>query len=109
MNEIEYLSEYYSKYDKDSRLAPKHGQVEFLTTMRYISQYLMTGMRVLEVGAATGRYSHALAKNGFQVDAIELIEYNIDIFKSKTTPDERISVRQGNAVDLSFFIMTLLI
>ena len=102
MNTYEILSNYYSAYDEDGRLASRHGQVEFLTTMRYIDRYLTPGMRILEIGAGTGRYSHALAQRGYRVDAIELVEHNIEIFKSKTLPDEPVTVTQGNALDLSF-------
>lgn len=96
------LSEFYSNYDEDGRLLSRHGSVEYLTTMRYIEKYLQPGMRILEIGAATGRYSHALARMGYQVDAVELVEHNIEIFRKNTLPQERVTVRQGNAVDLSF-------
>lgn len=103
METFEALTQYYGSYDEDGRLLSKHGSVEFLTTMRYIEKYLRPGMRVLEIGAATGRYSHALAQRGYQVDAVELIQHNIDIFREKTLPGETVTVRQGNAKDLSFF------
>lgn len=103
METLKALTEYYSGYDEDSRLRSKHGMVEFLTTMRYIEKYLKPGMRILEIGAATGRYSHALAQQGYAVDAVELVQHNIDIFREKTQPGENVTVRQGNAKDLSFF------
>lgn len=102
METLEALTNFYSGYDEEGRLLSKHGQVEYLTTMRYIQKYLQPGMRILEIGAATGRYSHALAQMGFEVDAVELIQHNIDIFKEKTQPGERITIRQGNAKDLHF-------
>ena len=98
-----YLKEYYNNYDEDGRLASRHGSVEFLTTMRYIEKYLKSDDRILEIGAATGRYSHTLARNGYEVDAVELIERNIEIFKQNTQPNEKITVTQGNAMDLSGF------
>ena len=103
MEVLELLSNYYGGYDEEGRLLSKHGQVEYLTTMRYIEKYLNPGMRILEIGAATGRYSHALARMGYEVDAVELVQHNIDIFKEKTLPGERVTIRQGNAKDLSFF------
>lgn len=102
METFSALNEYYSNYDEDSRLLSRHGSVEYLTTMRYIEKYLFSGAKILEIGAGTGRYSHSLAKKGYEVDAVELIEHNIDVFKSKITPEEKISIRQGNALDLSF-------
>ena len=68
-----YIIDYYNNYDEDSRLSPRHGTVEFLTTMRYIEKYIKPGSRVLEIGAGTGRYSHTLARLGYTVDAVELV------------------------------------
>ena len=103
METFKALTEYYSGYDEDNRLRSKHGMVEFLTTMRYIEKYLKPGMRILEIGAATGRYSHALAQKGYEVDAVELVQHNIDLFREKTMPGEKVTIRQGNAKDLSIF------
>lgn len=103
MDTIQALTEFYKEYDEDGRLQSKNGMVEYLTTMRYVEKYLKPGMRVLEIGAATGRYSHALARNGYTVDAVELVQHNIDIFQKNTQPGEVVSIRQGNAKDLSFF------
>lgn len=98
-----WLMSFYESYDENSRLSSRHGSVEFLTTMQYIQKYLKPGVRILEIGAGTGRYSHALAQKGYQVDAVELLEHNIRIFKENTLPHERISITQGNALDLSGF------
>lgn len=103
METNQYLIEFYNSYDEDSRLAPRHGSVEFLTTMRYIEKYIKPGDRVLEIGAGSGRYSHALARQGYAVDAVELVEHNIQVFKQNTQPQENITVTQGNALDLSAF------
>ncbi len=81
----------------------KHGSVEFLTTMRYIDKYLKPNDRIIEIGAGTGRYSHALALKGYEVDALELVQHNIDVFKQHTQQSERITVTQGNALKLSSF------
>jgi len=100
---VEYLNEYYSNYDEDGRLTSRHGSVEFLTTMRYIEKYLKPGDRIIDIGAGTGRYSHALARNGYAVDAVELIEHNIEIFRENTRLGENVTVTQGNATELSGF------
>ena len=96
-----YLVDYYNTHDEDIRLISKHGRVEFLTTVKYIEQYLKDGMKIIEIGAATGRYSHYFAQKGFEVDAVELIEHNIEVFKTKTLPGENVRIKQGNALDLS--------
>lgn len=114
METLKALNAFYSNYDEEGRLLSRHGSVEYLTTMRYIEKYLKPGMDILEIGAATGRYSHALARMGYRVDAVELVKHNIRLFNEITQPGENITIRQGNAKDLSFygdgtFDMTLLL
>lgn len=96
-----HLVDFYNRIDEDSRLLSKHGRIEFLTTVKYVEKYLKDGMKIIEIGAATGRYSHYFAQKGFEVDAVELVEHNIDIFKANTKPGEKVNIRQGNALDLS--------
>lgn len=103
MKATQYLIDFYNNYDEEQRLASNHGMVEFLTTLRYVEKYLKPGDRVLEIGAGTGRYSHALARKGYRIDAVELIDHNIEVFRSNTLSNENISVVQGNALDLSAF------
>lgn len=101
----EILNNHYSNdYTEDDRLIKdKTHQVEYITTLKYIDKYLKKGDRVLEVGAGTGIYSLGLAKRGYQVDAIELVNDNLNILKSKITPDMNINAIQGNALDLSMY------
>ncbi len=103
MNTFKALSGYYENYDEDGRLRSKHGLVEFLTTMRFIEKYLTKDSRIIEIGAGTGRYSHALAQKGYHVDALELIPHNIEIFRKNTLDNEAVTITQGNALDLSEF------
>ena len=105
MNErLETLSNYYSTdCSEDTRLLSRHGQVEFILSTNYIDKYLKPGDKILEVGAATGRYSLHYANMGFDVTSIELVQSNLDILKSKITPDMIIRAEQGDALDLSRF------
>lgn len=104
MNTSEELKKYYSTHDENARLNSRHGNVEFITTVRYVEKYLMPDMKIIEIGAGTGKYSHYFAQNGYHVDAIELIEHNIEIFKQLTQENEPITVTQGNALDLSHIV-----
>lgn len=103
MNAFDYLNGYYTTHDENGRLLTRHGQVEFLTTMKYIEKYLTAGARIIEIGAGTGRYSHTLARMGYTVDAVELIEHNIELFRENTEDGENVTITEGNAVDLSAF------
>lgn len=95
------LNDYYSSYDEAGRLASRHGQVEFLTTLRYVERYLRPGMRLAEIGAGTGRYTLYLARQGYAVDAVELIPHNLEQLRAQLTPELRVRAMQGNALDLS--------
>lgn len=101
----EILNNHYSNdYTEDDRLIKdKTHQVEYITTLKYIDKYLKDGDRILEVGAGTGIYSLGLAKRGYQVDALELVDDNLNILKSKITSDMNINAIQGNALDLSMY------
>ncbi len=101
MNRTEALNNYYGIINEDARIKNGHGRIEFLTTVHYIEKYVKPGMKILEVGAGTGIYSHYFAHLGYEVDAVELVEKNIAIFKQNITSDEKISITQGNAVDLA--------
>lgn len=97
---MNFLENYYTTHDEDGRLLSQHGQVEYITTQKYIHEYLRSGS-ILEIGAGTGRYSVSLAKEGYNVTAVELLEHNIEILRQKLEGTETITVLQGNAVDLS--------
>ena len=101
--EAQSIDDFYDRYDEDARLKRRNGQVEYLTTNTYIHKYLKRGDKIIELGAGTGAYSIPLAKEGYDVTSIELVEHNLDILKSKITDDMNIKAHRGNALDLSRF------
>ncbi len=96
------LEQYYNKFNEEKRLSSRHGQVEYITTMKYIHKYLedMPQAAILDIGAGTGRYSIALAQEGYDVTAVELVKYNLGILKSKNSS---VKAYQGNALNLKRF------
>lgn len=96
------LEKYYNKFCEEKRLTRKHGQVEYITSMKYIHEYLgeNKSARILDVGAGTGRYSVQLANEGYDVTAVELVKYNLGILKSKGSS---VKAFQGTALNLSRF------
>ena len=99
MNAIE---KYYSNYNEEKRLTSKNHLPEYLVTMKYIEKYLFPGAKIAEIGSGTGRYSIALAEKGYDVTAVELVDHNLNILKSKSKTHHNIKIYKGNAVDLSF-------
>ena len=70
--------------------------------MKYIHEYLPADrpkekIKILDIGAGTGRYSVALANEGYDVTAVELVKYNLGILKSKKSS---VKAMQGNALNL---------
>lgn len=72
--------------------------------MAYIHRYAKTGSKILEIGAGTGRYSVALAKEGMNVDAVELLENNLIVLKENSRGISNLHSYQGDATDLKRFV-----
>ena len=100
----EILQSFYGQSDEDSRLQrTRHGQLEYRTTMAYIHRYADQASKVLEVGAGTGRYSIALAKEGMEVTAVELVESNLAVLRENGRGIACLTSCQGDATDLAQF------
>lgn len=101
MNENKLIT-YYNKFNEDKRLTTKHGMIEYLTAMKYINHYLkkMNNPKIIDVGAGTGKYSIALAEQGYDVTAVELIKHNLRVLEAKNS---NVKAYQGNATNLSRF------
>ena len=101
MQDNDYLNDYYNEYDEDGRLLNNRvGRVEYLTTRRYLDPLLTEGCKIAEIGAGTGRYSVTLAKEGYDVTAVELVPHNLNILRSKLDGSENIRTYLGNALEL---------
>lgn len=102
------LEQYYNKFNEEKRLNSRHGQVEFRLSMKYIHEAIgeisktnetlrPQDIKILDIGAGTGRYSVALAEEGYDVTAVELVKYNLGILKKKNS---NVKAMQGNALNL---------
>ena len=108
MDEIE---KHYNKFNEEKRLTRKHGQVEFITSMKYIHKYLdilakennindKSEIKIMDIGAGTGRYSVALSDEGYDVTAVEYVNHNLGLLKAKKSA---VKAYQGTAVNLKRF------
>lgn len=104
MERTEIINMIYSGQDENTRLTrSRHGQLEYLTTMHYIHKLVPLGSKVLEVGAGTGRYSLALAREGYDVTALELVADHLAVLRQNAAGLENIASYQGDALDLGMF------
>lgn len=96
------IHEYYGKFNEDKRLDSRRGQVEFLTSIKYVHKYLerYNNPKIIDIGAGTGKYSVYLANEGYDVSAIELVKSNLGTLKAKGS---NVKAYLGNALDLSKF------
>lgn len=96
------LEKHYNKFCEDKRLTRRHGQVEYITSMKYIHECIGDNKdaKILDVGAGTGRYSVSLANEGYDVTAVELVKHNLGMLKAKKSS---VKAYQGTALDLSRF------
>lgn len=97
------LEQYYNKFKEEHRLTTRHGKVEFSVSMakihEIIKEYNLQNPKILDLGAGTGRYSVAFAREGFDVTAVELVQHNLDILLAK---HEKVKCWPGDARDLHF-------
>ncbi len=104
MERYEMINSFYTGYNEDSRLVKnRKGQLEYLTTMHYIHKFLSENGTVLDIGAGTGRYSVALARENHPVTAVELAEQNLELLRQNAQGLEQLTVLQGDAIDLHRF------
>lgn len=101
MNE-ENLIKYYNKFNEDKRLNTRHGYIEYITSLKYIHEYLdnMDNPKILDIGAGTGKYSITLALEGYDVTALELVKHNLRVIEKKSS---KVKTCLGNAINLDMF------
>lgn len=101
---LEFMNSFYNQIEEDVRLSrSRQGQMEYITTMNYIHRFAKKKSKILEIGAGTGRYSIALAKEGYDVTAVELVERNLEVLKKNSVGLENIQAFQEDALDLNRF------
>src|SRR5512136_198262 len=66
------IAEFYSSNPEGEHSRLERHQLEYDLTWRYLNKYLPSQGAILEIGAATGRYTLELAKRGYTLTAVDL-------------------------------------
>lgn len=102
------LEEYYNKFNEEKRMKSRHGQVEFITSMKYIHEAIdsvkssnnitdNSEIKIMDIGAGCGCYSIPLAEEGYSVNAVELVKHNLGRIKANS---DKVIAKQGNALNM---------
>jgi S-adenosylmethionine-dependent methyltransferase len=83
MDDLRDIAAYYNNDpDRENGRLERH-QLEYDLTWRYLTQYLPSQGRILEIGAATGRYTLGLARCGYHVTAVDMSEKLLEICRER--------------------------
>jgi SAM-dependent methyltransferase len=72
IDDVGDIAAYYNSDPEREHDRLERHQLEHELTWRYLDQYLPPQGRILEIGAATGRYTLELAKRGYQLTSVDM-------------------------------------
>jgi SAM-dependent methyltransferase len=72
IDDVSDIAELYGSNPEGEHVRLERHQLEYDLTWRYLDRYLPSQGAILEVGAATGRYTVELAKRGYTLTAVDL-------------------------------------
>ena len=76
-DDISDIADYYNKNPQSEHHRLETHQLEFDLTWRLLDEYLPSEGSILEIGAATGRYTLGLVERGYDVTAVDISEENL--------------------------------
>jgi 2-polyprenyl-3-methyl-5-hydroxy-6-metoxy-1,4-benzoquinol methylase len=102
MNKVQ---QFYQSYNEDSRLVKDDcHRVEFITTLYFLDDYLRPELKIIDVGAGTGRYAFYLAQQNCCVTALDVVPKYVDLMQVKAKEQSlNVDIRQSDARDLAQF------
>ena len=78
IDDIADIVAFYNNNPDAEHFRLERHQLEFDLTLRYLRKYLPPKGSILEVGAATGRYTMELARRGYDITAVDISERLFD-------------------------------
>lgn len=78
IDDISDIAEFYNNDPAAEHHRLERHQLEFDITRRYLKKYLPPQGTILEIGAATGKYTLELARQGYDITALDISDKLID-------------------------------
>lgn len=82
-DDISDIVAFYNRSPETEHTRLERHQLEYDLTWRYLERYLPPSGTILEIGAATGRYTLGLAQRGYQVTAVDISAGELDVCRKR--------------------------
>jgi S-adenosylmethionine-dependent methyltransferase len=104
IDDVSDIAAFYNNDLENEHTRLERHQLEYELTWRYLEQYLPGHGSILEVGAATGRYTLELAKRGYNVTAVDLSTVELERCRKRIAEaglEKQVRLVEADARDLS--------
>lgn len=103
IDDLSDIADFYNRDPERENSRLERHQLEYDLTWRYLAEHLPSQGCILEIGAATGRYTLELAKRGYTVTAVDMSEKLLEICRKRIADaglEKQVEFVQGDARDL---------
>lgn len=103
-DDVSDIATYYSDDPEREHYRLERHQLEYELTWCYLDRYLPPQGSILEIGAATGRYTLELARRGYAVTAVDLSATQIELNRKRLADEglqAKVSLVLADARNLS--------
>ena len=104
MDDLQDIIAFYDRNAENEHARLDRHQLEYDLTWRYLDQYLPASGSILEIGAATGRYTLGLARRGYTVTAVDMSSRELEACRNNLTAEgleSQVRLVLADARDLS--------
>ena len=103
-DDVSDIASFYNKNTSEEHSRLDRHQLEYDLTWRYLDSYLPARGVILEIGAATGRYTLELARRGYSLTSVDLSKGMVDECRKNLLREgllAQVSLVQADVRDLS--------
>jgi S-adenosylmethionine-dependent methyltransferase len=103
IDDVSDIADYYNSDPALEHSRLERHQLEFELTWRFLTEYLPEKGDILEVGAASGAYTQALARRGYRITAVDLSANLLELNRQALAAEgllENVHLVEADARDL---------